>query len=149
MKLRRIAYTSKATIHFSKRDLLDLLHDSRAYNSMDKISGVLIHKNGYFLQIIEGDSKDVDDLLTRLHKDTRHTDFKIINDSFVPDRMFSKWAMGCADFDDPTLAMIPGIRTDLNDPVVVDNLINSLSEVATLLHNNLTEYHINGTNKSN
>ncbi|TXD46497.1 BLUF domain-containing protein [Polaribacter sp. IC073] len=147
MKLRRIAYTSKATIHFSKRTLLDLLHDSRAYNSLDNISGVLIHKDGYFLQIIEGELDDVNDLLARLVKDSRHIDFKIIDDRISDSRMFSDWAMGCADFDNSSLAMIPGIRTDLTDPKVIDSIIKRLPEFANILKGSLTNLQIYGFDK--
>ncbi|MCL7762852.1 BLUF domain-containing protein [Polaribacter sp. Z014] len=144
MKLRRIVYSSKASIKFNKRDLLDLLHDSRAYNTIDNISGVLIHKDGYFLQILEGEPKDLNNLLSRLQKDSRHSEFKIIDDRFVSKRMFLNWAMGCADFDDPSLSMIPGVLSGLNDPKVIEELINRLPEVATYLHNNLTYQQING-----
>ena len=97
MKCRRIIYTSRSTKQFNKRNLLDLLHDSRAFNTIDNISGVLMHKNGLFLQIIEGKSKDLEDLIERLHRDTRHNNLKIIDDQLVEDRIFANWSMGCAD----------------------------------------------------
>lgn len=136
MKCRRIIYTSQSTKQFNKRDLLDLLHDSRAFNTMDNISGVLMHKNGLFLQIIEGKSKDLENLIERLRRDTRHNNLKIIDDQLVEDRIFANWSMGCADFDDPTLSLIPGIRTDLSDPTVINNLITNLPELVTLLLQN-------------
>ncbi|AUC77252.1 BLUF domain-containing protein [Olleya sp. Bg11-27] len=136
MKCRRIIYTSQSTKQFNKRDLLDLLHDSRAFNTMDNISGVLMHKNGLFLQIIEGKSKDLENLIERLRRDTRHNNLKIIDDQLVEDRIFANWSMGCADFDDPTLSLIPGIRTDLSDPTVIKKLITNLPELVTLLLQN-------------
>ena len=133
MALRRIVYTSQASEQFSKRGLLDLLHESRAFNTIDKISGVLMHRKGYFLQVVEGDSDVLNDLFARLKRDPRHKDFKIISDSSVDSRLFSNWAMGCADFDKPELSLIPGIRTDLSDPQVVKELIIQLPEIATYL----------------
>ena len=38
--------------------------------------------------------------------------------------------MGCADFDDPELSFIPGIRTDLSDPTVIESIIIKLPEIA-------------------
>ncbi|MFT6856554.1 MAG: hypothetical protein ACJA0X_002534 [Cyclobacteriaceae bacterium] len=137
MSIRRIIYTSQATKQFDTRNLLNLLHDARAFNSIDKISGVLIHKEGSFLQIIEGESQAVDDLFTRLGRDPRHNEIKMIHDTSVKNRIFSNWAMGCADFDAPELSLIPGIRTDLNDPEVIEDLINRLPEIAKLLRENL------------
>ena len=133
MALRRIVYTSQALKQFSKRSLLDLLHDARAFNTIDNITGVLMHRKGSFLQVIEGESKHVDDLLTRLQRDPRHNNVKVIADSSVTKRLFENWSMGCADFDKPELSLIPGIRTDLNDPQVIEDIIVRLPEIATFL----------------
>tara|TARA_R110002074_G_scaffold257269_7_gene429767 strand:+ start:7520 stop:7936 length:417 start_codon:yes stop_codon:yes gene_type:complete len=130
MALRRIVYTSQASEKFSKRSLLDLLHESRAFNAIDNISGVLMHKNGYFLQVIEGNSEVIDNLFKRLLKDSRHKKIKKVLDSTVNSCLFLNWAMGCADFDDPELSFIPGIRTDLSDPTVIESIIIKLPEIA-------------------
>nr|WP_321244682.1 BLUF domain-containing protein [uncultured Psychroserpens sp.] len=137
MALRRIVYTSQASEQFSKRNLLDLLHESRAFNTIDNISGVLMHRNGYFLQVIEGESEVVDNLFTRVLGDERHKEVKIILDSSVDSCLFLSWAMGCADFDEPELSMLPGIRTDLSDPEVIEDLIIRLPEVASFLLENI------------
>ena len=137
MVLRRIIYTSQASEKFSKRSLLDLLHESRAFNTIDNISGVLMHRKGCFIQVIEGKSEAVDNLFTRLLQDPRHNKVKMIHDSSVESRLFSNWAMGCADFDEPELSLIPGIRTDLRDPQVIKDLIIRLPEIATYLQENI------------
>ena len=137
MALRRIVYTSQALEQFNKRSLLDLLHDARAFNKIDNITGVLMHRKGNFLQIIEGESENVANLLTRLLSDPRHNKIKIIVDSSVDRRLFSNWTMGCADFDKPELSLIPGIRTDLSDPQVIKDIIIRLPEIADFLLENL------------
>ena len=137
MALRRIVYTSQALKQFSKRSLLDLLHDARAFNTIDNITGVLMHRKGNFLQVIEGESENVGDLLTRLLSDPRHYKVKIILDSSVDRHLFSNWTMGCADFDKPELSLIPGIRTDLSDPQVIEDIIIRLPEIAAFLLENL------------
>jgi hypothetical protein len=133
MELRRIAYTSQAIGQFSKRNLLDLLHYARAFNKIDNITGVLMHRKGAFLQVFEGSSEDVADLLSRILRDTRHNKIKIILDASVDRRLFSNWTMGCADFDKPELSLIPGIRTDLSDPQVIKDIIFRLPEIAFFL----------------
>ncbi|WP_452226219.1 BLUF domain-containing protein [Lacinutrix cladophorae] len=144
MKLRRLVYSSQATTPFSKRDLLNLLHDSRGYNTIDNISGVLMHSKGFFIQVIEGEPEIIDDLLFRIRKDSRHTKIKIIYDNLVNNRLFKNWAMGCADFDDPSLSMLPGITTEFSNPKVMEDLINKLPETANFLIENLTEEQIHG-----
>ncbi|ARV05440.1 hypothetical protein BTO04_01465 [Polaribacter sp. SA4-10] len=133
MKLRRIIYTSKATKELSKRNLLDLLHEARAFNKMDNITGVLIYKQGCFLQVLEGKTKVIDNLIERLIRDSRHKNFKIIQDNFIKNRLFKDWKMGCADFDDPTLIFIPGISTDFSGLKVINELIIHLPEIAIFL----------------
>jgi hypothetical protein len=133
MKLRRLIYTSQATRSFSKRNFLDLLHQSRAYNSVDNITGVLIHRKNFFLQVIEGDTEAIEDLLGRLLLDTRHIKLKIILDELVEKRIFSNWSMGCANFNEPELSLIPGLRADLSDPEVIQELITRLPEVSSYL----------------
>jgi hypothetical protein len=136
MVLQRTIYTSKAKKKFSKRNLLDLLHDARVYNTLDNITGILMHREGCFLQVIEGESKVINNLVSRLKRDPRHNEFKIIFDSSVNNRFFSNWAMSCADFDKPELSLIPGIRTDLNDPKVINNIIKNLPEIASFFLKN-------------
>ena len=133
MSLRQIIYTSQASEQFNKRSLLDLLHTSRGYNTIDNISGVLMHRDGYFLQIIEGEQDVIEDLFQRINNDTRHKNIKMILDRSVESRLFSNWAMGCADFDEPELSMLPGIRTDLSNPEVIEDLIIHLPEIADFM----------------
>ena len=144
MQFRRLAYTSSAKTEFNKRLLLDLLHDSRAYNTIDNISGVLIHKQGFFLQVIEGEPEAVNNLLKRLMIDPRHHKLKIIYDCSADKRLFSNWAMGCADFDQPELSMMPGILQDLTNPNIIEELISRLPEIAALLRKTLNYQQING-----
>ena len=133
MKLRRVVYTSIASEAFDKRQLLDMLHQARSYNAVDKISGVLMHKEGEFFQVIEGKSTKVEDLLERIQNDSRHNSMEIIHDELVGDRLFAEWSMGCADFNQPELAFLPGVRGNLSNQAVSSELSARLPEVATNL----------------
>jgi hypothetical protein len=133
MELRRIIYTSHAIEQFSKRNLLDLLHYARTFNKIDNITGILMHRRGAFLQVLEGSSEDVGNLLSRILSDPSHHKIKIILDASIDRRIFSNWTMGCADFNKPELSLIPGIRTDLRDPQVIKDMIFRLPEIAFFL----------------
>ena len=137
MKRRRLIYTSQAVKDFSKSELLDLLHDARAYNTIDNICGVLMHRNGHFLQVLEGESDPIENLLGRLQKDTRHKNLKIIHDSSVDSLLFSNWAMGSADLEAPELSLIPGLRTDLSNEEVIQDLVIRLPEIANFLQDKM------------
>lgn len=133
MPLRRIAYLSRAAEPFSKRALLDLLHDARGYNAADGITGLLIHSQGRFLQVLEGEPEALADLLQRLRRDPRHSDLHVLFDDDVEQRLFATWSMGCANFDDPALSLLPGLRTDLGDPAVVAELLAALPTIRDAL----------------
>ena len=126
MELRQVVYTSIATTKMSSREILDLLHDARGFNAVDGITGLLIHSDGHFMQVIEGSDENVEDLLQRLKRDTRHKDIHIVTDRKITERMFPNWSMGCADFDDPILATLPGVETDLTDPSQVEELVQRI-----------------------
>lgn len=136
MTLRRLIYSSQAVELFTQRELLDLLNESRGYNLIDDISGVLMHKDGYFLQVIEGEPIKIHNLFNRIEKDSRHYEIKILYDCTIKERLFSSWSMGCTNFDDPELVLLPGLRTDLTDPEVVEELIMHLPDVAHILKEN-------------
>lgn len=133
VSLRRLAYTSQATHPFSRRELLDLLHDARGFNAVDGITGLLIHSHGRFLQVLEGEAASLDDLLDRLRRDPRHNQPEVILDEMVDQRVFEGWAMGSADLTDTDLSLLPGVRNDLDDPAVVRDLLARLPELREAL----------------
>lgn len=133
MKYRRLIYTSQPVKQFSGAELINLLHDARAYNSIDDICGVLLHRHGYFLQVIEGGKEPIENLLSRLRKDPRHKNIVVIYDGFVDRRVFSNWAMGVADLMSPELSLLPGICSDLSGTQAVRDLILGLPAVESFL----------------
>lgn len=136
MLKRRLIYTSQATNPFSKRELLDLLHEARAYNSLDSIFGFLFYKDGFFFQVIEGETQLINNLFDRIKKDKRHTNVKLISSDLINDYLFGKWSMGCIEFNDPKLSLIPGISIELDIKESIDLLIANLPEISSLLISN-------------
>jgi hypothetical protein len=133
MKYRRLIYTSQPIKQFSRPELIRLLHDARSYNAIDDICGVLLYRDGYFLQVIEGGAEPIENLLGRLKKDVRHNNIVVIHDSFVDRRIFSNWAMGVADLMSPELSLLPGICSDLSGSQAVEELIVGLPAVESFL----------------
>jgi hypothetical protein len=133
---RRIIYTSQATNIFSKRELLDLLHNSRRHNSINSIYGFLYYKEGFFFQVIEGDTQLIINLWDRIKKDKRHTNVKIILNKSIYNYIFYKWSMGCIEFNNPKFIIIPGVSIDLDSKESVDLLIANLPNISSLLLSN-------------
>lgn len=136
MEKTRIVYTSQATEAFSKRDLLDLLHDARAYNSIDDIKGFLYYRNGLFFQVIEGESKKVQDLFSRIKRDQRHYDIQVIFRDTVDDFLFNDWSMGCIEFENSSLNAIPGLNSEDASQDALALLTEHLPRISSLLISN-------------
>ena len=133
MDKSRIIYISQAINPFSKRDLLDLLHESRAYNSIDSIYGFLFYKNGFFFQVIEGKTQLINDLFDRIKKDKRHFNIKLISNTLIKNYLFDKWSMGCIEFNNPKLSLIPGLSGELETKENIEILVTNLPKIASLL----------------
>lgn len=54
-----LVYVSSAVVPFSKAELLSLLTKSRENNSKVGLTGLLIYKDGSFMQVLEGEETAV------------------------------------------------------------------------------------------
>lgn len=93
-QLTFIAYASRATAYFDHARLVDLLTESRANNSRDGITGMLVYSEPDFIQILEGPDAAVRALLERIGRDPRHTDVRVLLDEQVTERKYATWSMG-------------------------------------------------------
>ncbi|MGI9467412.1 MAG: BLUF domain-containing protein [Rubripirellula sp.] len=132
--LRRIIYTSIATIALDQRALLDLLHAARGFSKIDAVTGLLVHDRGQFLQVIEGPANAIDNLVQRLRRDRRHSQFEIHEDVLTDTRLFPDWAMGLGELTDPTLACLPGFLGESDEQVRLFELAERLTELAPALN---------------
>lgn len=125
----RIAYTSQATFDFTDGDLITLLMNSRANNKRDRLTGILLHSEGQFLQVLEGDEEDVETKFDRISKDPRHRRIAMILREEADTRQFGKWTMGYTSLTDPMIRAIPGYDTFFDsDPAVSEAPVRRLLE---------------------
>lgn len=96
-QLIHLIYSSAATRPFSRDDLTQLLVRSRRNNQRCEVTGMLLYANGSFFQILEGESKTVDELFGRIMKDERHKQVTQIIREPIAKRSFADWTMGFAD----------------------------------------------------
>jgi hypothetical protein len=119
--LRQVVYISSATQHFSPEALEELLAWARANNERSGITGILLHHDLTFLQVIEGTRDDVDRLMARIRRDPSHTSLRIVQDEGISERDFKSWAMACR------LASADGARVIAHPPMKLDRrFISSL-----------------------
>lgn len=100
MQLFRLVYYSTNKLRSRGRalasDLKVLLSQSIRNNSKFGISGGLVFNRTNFLQVLEGDKPDVQQIYERISVDPRHTDVTTVAAELVTKRLFDVWAMGYA-----------------------------------------------------
>lgn len=122
-RLIHIIYSSAATNPFEPEDLLTLLGRSRTNNASLNISGMLLHIEGSFLQILEGREVDIDALFETISDDPRHGNVVTIVRETIPQRAFSDWSMGFADVKLDELEETDGLNDFLSNEDGVRSLV--------------------------
>ena len=112
-----LVYVSSATRPFSGEDLRDLLETCRKTNAELGITGMLLYKDGNFMQALEGDEGAVRGLYEKIAADPRHGGEITLQEGFAEGRQFPDWSMGFRDLDSPEAGSHPGYSEFLNAPL--------------------------------
>jgi hypothetical protein len=116
-----MTYVSSATGLFSTQELTDLLQHSREANERAAISGMLLDKDGNFMQTVEGPAGAVEDLEARLARDPRHRGMLVLLRGEREQREFDGWSMGFRDLSAAgELADVQGYSEFLDTPLTAD-----------------------------
>ena len=78
-------YVSRSSYPFTDDDLANLLLTSRSNNARLGITGMLLHREGRFIQVLEGPDEAVRARLAVIARDPRHTAVHTIVDERVED----------------------------------------------------------------
>lgn len=92
-------YISIAHAGLTAEDLDAIAKDASVSNASAGITGMLVHADGYFLQVLEGPEDTVRSLIAAISADSRHTDFHIILLGHAERRNFAEWSMGIVNLD--------------------------------------------------
>lgn len=98
-EIYHLLYVSEAPDSLNYSDLLDILKVARDFNEKNQISGVLIYRDGYFIQLLEGDKVKIDQLMNNIKKDARNHSLRILIESESSERIFGDWSMAFIDGD--------------------------------------------------
>ncbi len=102
-------YISQAVGEPSEDDLFDLLEQCRRNNVKKGLSGMLMYGDGTYLQCLEGEPADVDELLKTIDADPRHTAVKILRRVPITSRQFTDWSMGFERVTEKSFADTSGL----------------------------------------
>lgn len=116
-----LVYVSSAARPFSKTELVELLQVARANNERLGITGMLLYRDGNFMQVLEGEEPMVRDLYARIERDPRHQGSIILLEESLKRRQFGEWSMGFRDLNDREVHALPGFSQFMNKALVADN----------------------------
>lgn len=103
-----LVYVSAAVTWFSDAELQALLRNCRPQNQQAGITGMLLYKDGNFMQVLEGDELTVRALLQRIAADLRHRGMVTLDSGHTLERQFFGWHMGFANLNtDTSVAGLP------------------------------------------
>jgi hypothetical protein len=132
--VKRIIYSSQATIDFSPDELVALLESARQKNTGSGLTGMLLYSSQSFLQMLEGDPSQLESTYERISSDERHTNLRLLMSIDVSARLFPDWTMGFEHIEDEELAAeLPGFTPETEYPLVNPDLITNGGVAQTLL----------------
>jgi hypothetical protein len=88
-----LIYRSEVSTIMLEDDLALLLTQSRNRNQGMNITGMLLFFDDKFLQLLEGEEKDVKQIYESICKDARHKNIKMLKDGHIDKRVFPGWSM--------------------------------------------------------
>ncbi len=89
-----LIYVSSATKKMSHAQLLSLLEQSRKRNKRQNVTGMLLHADRNFFQVLEGKKTDVEEIYQSIINDDRNKGNIVITKEKINERTFPDWSMG-------------------------------------------------------
>ena len=96
-RIRQVVYSSQATRPLPSEELAEILKAACRNNQAADLTGMLLYRQGHFLQVLEGPQAAVSGLLNKLNKDDRHTNVRVLMDELIKSRAFGAWSMAFQD----------------------------------------------------
>lgn len=117
-QLVRVVYHSEAKMPFNGALLGALNMTAQENNARGRVTGLLLHHQGQFFGVIEGERSVVESCFQRVARDRRHYGMKVLSNTGVKLRAFDCWKMGVSEPGEVPAAMRRGVFaiTDLMPP---------------------------------
>lgn len=97
----RLVYVSTAADGIGQDEIGGILDVSQSNNHERYITGFLAHNGRHFMQALEGDRNEVNEIYERILKDDRHYGVVQILGENIEQRAFPEWAMNYFRVDEP------------------------------------------------
>ena len=116
MSLSCLVYVCLANTEMSDQDLKNLLKIAREENKHLGVTGMLLYRDGFLFQALEGEEDKIDKLFTKIRVDPRLRSVTEIYKKPIKERSFPDWSMGFSHMPDSALEQEEGFSTFLEHP---------------------------------
>jgi hypothetical protein len=89
----QLVYASEASEPMDENALSEILSTSRENNAETGVTGMLLYRNQVFLQALEGERSEVQQLYVRISEDDRHSNIITLMGRPIEERDFEGWSM--------------------------------------------------------
>ncbi len=96
--MHSLVYRSVASDSFELPEIYSMLSNAKEYNTEHGITGCLLYHNSHFLQLLEGEKQEVEQLFKKIRHDPRHHDVVLIENEDSEVRLFNEWSMAFHDY---------------------------------------------------
>ncbi|ROS23323.1 FAD-dependent sensor of blue light [Rathayibacter sp. PhB127] len=113
--LRSIVYASHTAAGLEEADLPALLEQCRANNERLGLTGILLFRDGRFLQLLEGPDATLRERMAIIADDPRHAGLRVLLEEAPAQRLFPSWTMAYEAITDSMTTELPGYRSTFED----------------------------------
>lgn len=133
MSLISLVYVSFESHPMSDQEIRDILVVSRENNRKLHITGMLLYRDGFFIQALEGDKEAVEELYDHIKADSRHENVTLVYKNDIQTRSFPRWSMGFNKIEQVDESQLPGFNNFLQEPEDMEYFTENPGRAANLL----------------
>ena len=126
-RLFHLGYVSTETGDLGSSGMVELLTEARRINTSRDITGLLLHRERSFYQVLEGAEDVVRQTFDSIEKDQRHTAIDVLFEGEVDEREFPDWQMGFVNLDGVEVGTLQGYSDFLSREDNAKDFLENLS----------------------
>ena len=128
-----LGYVSTETQPMLPDDLATLLRHASGRNRALGITGLLLHRDDSFFQVLEGEADNVRQVFESIQRDPRHHRIQVLFEGPVESREFADWRMGFLDLDGIEVDQLPGFSDFLFNQAEPRRFLEELTQAKRLM----------------
>ena len=126
-RLFHLGYVGTETGDLGSSGMVGLLTEARRINTSRDITGLLLHRDRSFYQVLEGEEEVVRQTFDSIEKDERHTAIDVLFEGEVDEHEFPDWQMGFLNLDGVDIETLQGYSDFLSREDNAKDFLENLS----------------------